>query len=71
MPGGRACRVEAPSSARDEIVDAPRAARGGLGLRGVVQAVMREKGVESMMGGSVWRWRCVEVEVGMWKSVCG
>lgn len=60
MPEGSACRDVAPSRARDEIADAPRAVRGaflrGLGLRGLVQGGRRGKGVASMVvevGGGV------------------
>lgn len=63
MPGGSARRDVAPRRARDEIVVAPRAARGGF-LRGLVQGFRTERGVRSMMGGGVWGWgRVVEMVV--------
>jgi len=49
VPEGSACRDVAPRRARDEMAEAPRAARGGF-LRGLVQGGMREKGVASMVG---------------------
>jgi len=52
VPGGSACRDVAPRRARDEMAEAPRAASGGF-LRALVQGVMMEKGVASMMGDGV------------------